>query len=127
MPQIRLLSSLSSIAPEAWDALHDGRNPFIRHAFLSGLERTGCLRSDWGWTPQHLSVWEGERLVAAAPGYLKANSHGEFVFDHAWAHAYARYGEDYFPKWLCAVPYSPVTGPRLLAATPEAARGCWRR
>lgn len=53
-------------------------------------------------------------LVAAAPGYLKNNSHGEFVFDHAWAHAYARYGQDYFPKWLCGVPYSPVTGPRLL-------------
>ena len=58
-------------------------------------------------------------LVAAAPAYLKTNSHGEFVFDHAWANAYARYGHDYFPKWLCAVPYSPVTGPRLLARTTE--------
>lgn len=99
----------------AWDALHDGRNPFVAHAFLAGLEQHGCLRAQWGWTPRHLTLWQGAELVAAAPAYLKENSHGEFVFDHAWAHAYAQRGLDYFPKWLCAVPYSPVTGPRLLA------------
>src|SRR3546814_16149799 len=84
-------------------------------SFLDGLERHDCIREEWGWTARHLTLWEGDRLVAAAPGYLKDNSHGEFVFDHAWAHAYARYGQDYFPKFLCAVPYSPVTGPRPLA------------
>ncbi|WP_242108567.1 GNAT family N-acetyltransferase [Luteimonas aquatica] len=110
-----MLASLEEIDASAWDALQEGGNPFLRHAFLAGLERHGCLRPDWGWTPQHLTLWRGGALVAAAPGYLKDNSHGEFVFDHAWAHAYARHGLDYFPKWLCAVPYSPVTGPRLLA------------
>ncbi|MEE7547488.1 N-acetyltransferase, partial [Xanthomonas sp. Kuri4-1] len=108
------LPGLDGVAAAAWDALHDG-HPFVRHAFLAGLERHGCLRPDWGWTPLHLTLWDGERLVGAAPGYIKTNSHGEFVFDHAWAHAYARYDQAYFPKWLCAVPYSPVTGPRLLA------------
>ncbi|WP_407351577.1 GNAT family N-acetyltransferase [Luteimonas sp. R10] len=111
----RLHTSLEDLPAVAWDRLHDGRNPFVSHAFLSGLERHGCLRPDWGWTPHHLVLWDGGEPVAAAPGYLKDNSHGEFVFDHAWAHAYARYGRDYFPKWLGAVPYSPVTGPRLLA------------
>jgi len=115
MADVRLLSHLADVPAERWDALHDGRNPFITHAFLSGLEQHGCLRADWGWTPRHLTLWDGDDVVAAAPMYLKENSHGEFVFDHAWAHAYARYGLDYFPKWLCAVPYSPVTGPRLLA------------
>lgn len=115
MPTARLHRALSELPAADWDALHDGRNPFVAHAFLAGLERTGCLRPDWGWTPCHLGLWEGDALVAAAPGYLKANSHGEFVFDHAWAQAYARHGLDYYPKWLCAVPYSPVTGPRLLA------------
>ena len=115
MPEARIHRALSEIPAAAWDALHDGRNPFVAHAFLSGLEATGCLRDDWGWTPCHLALWEGDLLVAAAPGYLKSNSHGEFVFDHAWSHAYARHGLDYFPKWLGAVPYSPVTGPRLLA------------
>ncbi|NZA27936.1 N-acetyltransferase [Luteimonas sp. SJ-92] len=115
MPTLRLHDSLEEIPVAAWDGLHDGRNPFLSHAFLSGLERHGCLRPAWGWTPRHPALWEADALVAAAPGYLKDNSHGEFVFDHAWAHAYARHGREYFPKWLCAVPYSPVTGPRLLA------------
>lgn len=119
---IRLLSSLDAVSAAAWDALHDGHNPFISHAFLSGLERHGCLREDWGWTPRHLTLWDGDTLIAAAPGYLKTNSHGEFVFDHAWARAYAHYGREYFPKWLCAVPYSPVTGPRLLARDGDARR-----
>ena len=115
MYDARFLPSLADVSARDWDALHDGRNPFVTHAFLHGLESQGCLRRDWGWTPHHLTLWECDMLVAAAPGYLKDNSHGEFVFDHAWAHAYARYGLDYYPKWLCAVPYSPVTGPRLLA------------
>ena len=115
MYDARFLPSLADVRARDWDALHDGRNPFVSHAFLHGLESQGCLRRDWGWIPHHVTLWEGDTLVAAAPGYLKDNSHGEFVFDHAWAHAYARYGLDYYPKWLCAVPYSPVTGPRLLA------------
>lgn len=115
MTKVRLVQSLAEIPARNWDALHDGANPFVAHAFLEGLERHGCLRVDWGWTPHHLTLWRDGELIAAAPGYLKDNSHGEFVFDHAWAHAYARHGREYFPKWLCAVPYSPVTGPRLLA------------
>ncbi len=115
MPNVRVIDRLADIAPSAWDALHDGRNPFVSHAFLAGLEEHGCLREEWGWTPAHVTLRDGEALVAAAPCYLKHNSHGEFVFDHAWAHAYARHGLDYYPKLLCAVPYSPVTGARLLA------------
>jgi predicted N-acyltransferase len=116
MSVARVVGSLSEIPATEWDALHDGRNPFIAHAFLSGLEAHGALLERNGWTARHLLLHDDRgALVAAAPGYMKRNSHGEFVFDHAWAHAYARYGEAYFPKWLCAVPYTPVTGPRLLA------------
>ncbi|WP_305805177.1 GNAT family N-acetyltransferase [Stenotrophomonas sp. YIM B06876] len=118
MSSIRWLDSLDQVPSHAWDSLHDGSQPFISHAFLTGLERHGCLRTEWGWTPRHLLIMRNGEPVAAAPGYLKTNSHGEFVFDHAWANAYARHGLDYFPKWLGAVPYSPVTGPRLLARTP---------
>ena len=115
MAEARILGALSDIPAAQWDGLHDGRNPFVTHAFLEGLERHGCLRARYGWTPHHVTLWDSTTLVAAAPGYRKTNSHGEFVFDHAWAHAYAQHGLDYFPKWLGAVPYSPVTGPRLLA------------
>ncbi len=113
--QLRVLPSLAEVGAAQWDALHDQRNPFVSHAFLAGLEQHGCLRPEWGWQPCHITLWRGDELAAAVPGYLKHNSHGEFVFDHAWADAYARHGLAYFPKWLGAVPYSPVTGPRLLA------------
>lgn len=111
----RTISHLDDIDPAAWDRLHDGSNPFVHHAFLAGLEGHGCIQAQWGWTPRHLTLWRDGVLVAAAPGYLKENSHGEFVFDHAWARAYASQGLEYFPKHLYAVPYSPVTGSRLLA------------
>ena len=120
--QVRELGALSAVPAVHWDGLHDGGNPFVSHAFLAGLETQGCLRADWGWVTHHLTLWDGDTLVAAAPMYLKSNSHGEFVFDHAWAQAYASQGLDYYPKWLCAVPYSPVTGPRLLARDQAARR-----
>ena len=119
---LRLHAALEEIAPAAWDALHDHSQPFLAHAFLAGLERHDCLRPRLGWTPRHAALYEGSTLVAAAPAYLKANSHGEFVFDHAWAHAYAQHGLHYYPKWLVAVPYSPVTGPRILARDDPARR-----
>jgi predicted N-acyltransferase len=115
MPQFSTHTALSDIPPAQWDALHDGRNPFVTHGFLSGLEQHGCLRPNWGWAPLHAALWDGDELIAAAPGYLKGNSHGEFVFDHQWAAAIERAGRDYYPKWLFAIPYTPVTGPRLLA------------
>ncbi len=123
MPEIRWLDTLQDIPAAHWDALHDGTNPFVHHAFLCGLEQHGCLRPDWGWIPRYLTLWRGGTLVGAAPGYLKDNSHGEFVFDHAWANAYARYGQAYYPKWIGAVPYSPVSGPRLLAADQDIRAG----
>ena len=83
--EIRIYERLVDIPQATWDALHDGRNPFVAHAFLDGLEAHGCLREEWGWSPQHLTLWRDDELIAAAPGYVKANSHGEFVFDHAWA------------------------------------------
>lgn len=123
MPELRLHRSLDEIPAAAWDALYDGADPFVSHAFLDGLERTGCLRPRWGWTPLHAAWWDGNALRAAAPAYLKTNSHGEFVFDFAWAQAYAAHGLDYYPKWLVGVPYTPVPGPRLLARSPEDRRG----
>ncbi|WP_217537470.1 GNAT family N-acetyltransferase [Stenotrophomonas sp. GbtcB23] len=122
MPDIRFLHRLTDLPAANWDALHDGRNPFVSYAFLQGLEEHGCLRAEWGWRPRHFTLWESGQLIGAVPGYLKDNSHGEFVFDHAWANAYARHGLAYFPKWLGAVPYSPVSGPRLLAKDAETAR-----
>ena len=110
----RFHSRLDEIVAAQWSSLLPADNPFLDHVFLSGLEEHGCLDPAHGWTPHHLGLYQGDALVAASPLYLKTNSHGEYVFDWSWAHAYARNRLDYYPKLLCAVPYSPVSGPRLL-------------
>ncbi|MEO5622683.1 MAG: GNAT family N-acetyltransferase [Dokdonella sp.] len=114
MIKVHFHPAIELIPASAWNALLPDDNPFVDHAFLAGLEQHGCIDSRTGWQPHHLGLYDGDRLVAAAPLYLKGNSHGEFVFDWSWANAYAQHGLDYYPKLLCAVPYSPVTGPRLL-------------
>jgi predicted N-acyltransferase len=111
----RFHSQIEQIDAEQWNALRVDDNPFASHEFLHALERTGCVRVDYGWQPHHLGLYENGLLVGAAPVYLKGNSHGEFVFDWSWASAWERAGGHYYPKLLNAVPYSPVSSPRLLA------------
>ncbi|HEX7340182.1 MAG TPA: GNAT family N-acetyltransferase [Rhodanobacteraceae bacterium] len=117
---------LDAIDAAAWDALRPDGNPFISHAFLAGLEHHGCIHREWGWQAHHLTLHDGGKLIAAAPLYLKDNSHGEYVFDWSWADAWERAGGDYYPKLLNAVPYSPVVGPRLLAGRGERTAGLRR-
>ena len=112
--QFDIVTSLSAVDASAWDALA-GPQPFVRHAFLQALEQTGCVGGDSGWMPHHLLLLRAGQLVGALPLYLRHDSTGEFVFDFAWADAYARYGRHYYPKLLSAVPFTPVTGRRLLA------------
>jgi predicted N-acyltransferase len=111
---------MSAIDPGAWDALAGDDNPFMEHAFLLGLEQTGCVGEGTGWWPVHL-VWhdDGGLLRAAMPLYVKGDSFGEFIFDFGWARFYGEHRRRYYPKLVCAVPFSPVTGPRLLGP-PEA-------
>ncbi|MGE5565416.1 MAG: GNAT family N-acetyltransferase [Parcubacteria group bacterium] len=106
---------ISEIGREAWDACAGSRNPFVSYDFLDALEEAGCAVERTGWAPQHLAVADDAGDVAAAmPLYLKSHSQGEYVFDWSWADAYERAGGSYYPKLQCAVPFSPVTGPRLL-------------
>ncbi len=109
-----MLTSFSAIPAAAWDALHDGGNPFIRHEFLAQLEHTGCVGPHNGWQPRIFVLRDAKGLLAAAPAWLKSHSFGEFVFDFSWAQAYARHGLAYYPKLVIGVPFTPVTGPRLL-------------
>ena len=107
-------------SPQAFDSLQwnalAGEQPFVRHEFLSALHDTGCASPDTGWTPYFLALRRAGALAGAVPLYLKTHSRGEYVFDYAWADAYARHGLRYYPKLLSAVPFTPVTGARLLAA-----------
>jgi uncharacterized protein len=112
---LRILDSLETVDASEWNALTGG-NPTLAHAFLDSLHRTGCASARSGWAPRFLTQWEAGRLVGAVPLYVKSHSYGEYVFDWAWAEAYERHGLAYYPKLLAAVPFTPATGPRLLAA-----------
>jgi predicted N-acyltransferase len=131
--RIRIVQSIADVPAEAWDACaadvscetaslpelgtqRQSANPFVSHAFLLALEQARTVGGRTGWQPRHLlaETTEGE-IVGVAPCYLKSHSQGEYVFDHGWADAFERAGGDYYPKLQVAVPFTPVTGPRLLA------------
>jgi predicted N-acyltransferase len=116
---VRAHSAIADIGREAWDACNGASdyaaNPFTSYDFLQALEESGSVAPRAGWGAQHLSVEDDAgRVAGVMPLYLKSHSQGEYVFDHAWADAYQRAGGAYYPKLQCAVPFSPVTGPRLL-------------
>jgi predicted N-acyltransferase len=120
--RLRVVESLAGVPATAWNALC-GEDPFTRHEFLSALIDTGCAVPRKGWRPQLVLLESGEAghaLAGAMPLFLKSHSYGEYVFDWAWADAYQRHGLEYYPKLLCAVPFTPVTGPRLLAPSAAA-------
>jgi predicted N-acyltransferase len=122
---VRLVQRISDVPASAWDDCarrpdtsgKTGRpdNPFISHAFLHALEESGSATRATGWLPQHLLLEDpAGGLAGCMPCYLKSHSYGEYVFDHAWADAYERAGGNYYPKLQAAVPFTPVTGRRLL-------------
>ncbi|WP_075182505.1 GNAT family N-acetyltransferase [Pantoea sp. 1.19] len=115
------LTHLRALPAAEWDALLPSPQPFLRHAFLSALEESGSLGPRSGWAPCHL-LWHAQgRLCAAVPGYVKGHSMGEYVFDQRWAEASEQAGIPYYPKWLGAVPFSPIGGARLLGDANAAA------
>src|SRR5947199_4598018 len=121
--RIRVVSAIVDVPASAWDACADPKsnseehsyNPFISHAFLSGLEASGSATARTGWQPQHLIAETQDRAVlGAVPAYLKSHSRGEYVFDAGWADAYERAGGSYYPKLQVSVPFTPATGRRVL-------------
>src|SRR3954468_20230116 len=102
---------IADLDAREWNALHGASIPFLRYEFLAALERTGCVGSRSGWEPRYLTLQDSQGLGGAVPGFAKSHSYGEFVFDFAWAQAYARVGLNYYPKLTVAVPFTPATGP----------------
>lgn len=124
---VRVATSIGAFTAEEWSRLHgttrtseDGYNPFLSFAFLSSLEESGCAVPRNGWQGNHLRLERADgTLLGAVPCYLKSHSQGEYVFDHGWADAFERAGGQYYPKLQCSVPFTPVTGPRLLVDAKE--------
>ncbi|XP_010274993.1 PREDICTED: uncharacterized protein LOC104610180 isoform X2 [Nelumbo nucifera] len=118
---LSVVSSISEVSPNEWDACAvdaigpEKINPFLTHGFLSSLEESGCAVKETGWLPRHIIAQdELKNIIGVVPLYLKSHSYGEFVFDHSWADAYYSYGSRYYPKLQCCVPFTPVTGKRIL-------------
>jgi predicted N-acyltransferase len=115
MIELRVHERIRDIPPSEWDRLvGPNGSPFLSFAFLDTLEKSGAVVPDRGWLPFHLTLWEDEKLVAAAPAYLKGNSEGEFVFDWGWADFAHKLRVQYYPKLILAVPFTPATGARVL-------------
>ena len=123
MNSLRCLASLADICAIDWDrcaaSTGESYNPFTSHAFLLALEKSKSAVPRTGWAASHLVLENDGQIVGVAPCYLKSHSMGEYVFDHAWADAFSRAGGAYYPKLQVSVPFTPATGPRLLAATAE--------
>ncbi|KAL0335306.1 UNVERIFIED_CONTAM: hypothetical protein Sradi_4742500, partial [Sesamum radiatum] len=118
---VSVVSSISEVSPDEWDACSldssgpEKFNPFLTHGFLSSLEESGSAVKETGWVPQHIIARDDcNKVLGVIPLYLKSHSYGEYVFDHSWADAYHTYGSRYYPKLQCCVPFTPVTGPRIL-------------
>lgn len=117
-----VIDHIDAVTAGDWNRVSGIDQPFLRHEFLAALERHGCVGEAYGWLPRHVIAYDAAgRVAGAVPLYLKYNSYGEFVFDWAWADASERAGMAYYPKLVAAVPYTPVTGPRLLVR-PDADR-----
>ena len=122
--QARIAASAAAIGAKAWNALANPEgvsdpHPFTRHEFFAALEESGSATARTGWQPCHLVLEDTGEIRALMPLYLKNHSQGEYVFDHAWADALERAGGDYYPKLQCCVPFTPVTGRRLLGGAEQ--------
>ncbi|MBI4184713.1 MAG: N-acetyltransferase [Proteobacteria bacterium] len=123
---VEVKGAIAEIASADWDACAGPDNPFVGHAFLAALEESGAASARTGWRPCHLLARGADgRLLGVAPAYAKSHSFGEYVFDHGWAEAYERAGGSYYPKLQIAIPFTPVSGPRLMVA-PGAPAGAVR-
>lgn len=107
-------SDISQIDPLIWDsAFNQKGGPCLKHHFLLCLEQSESVGGTTGWIPHHLGIKRDNQLIALLPGYIKTHSYGEYIFDHAWASAYAEHGFNYYPKWVNAIPFTPVTAQRI--------------
>ncbi len=120
-----ITESAEAVPAATWNGLvaatDPHRNPFLNHAFFAALEQSGSATRRTGWTPRHVVLRDGASVVGLLPMYEKTHSQGEYVFDHGWANAFEQAGGSYYPKLQCSVPFTPVTAPKLLTASPDKA------
>ena len=112
--QFRVINNIREISESDWTHLNSTHFPFTSYYFLTALEESGAVSVQTGWQAHHFAIYDEDKLIALVPSYLKQHSYGEYVFDFQWADAYQRVGFEYYPKLISAIPFSPITGPRVL-------------
>ena len=113
--RVELISKLSDIDKSDWNNLNTYNHPFTSYDFLNSLEVSKSVHSSTGWNPQHIIIKNtNQEIIGVSPNYLKMHSYGEYIFDHSWANAFENAGGQYYPKLICAIPFTPATGPRIM-------------
>ncbi len=112
--RFKFFTSIERVGQLVWDELAKDSPPFNQYKFLHALESSGSVGGKSGWLPFHLVIYQHNQAVGVLPMYKKSHSYGEYVFDFAWANTYRQYGLNYYPKLVAAIPFTPVTGPRLM-------------
>jgi len=112
----QVFTSVAAIDPQKWNLLVEPGNPFMRHEFLLALEETGCIGPNLPWQPRFIVAAKGDEYRGAVAAFERSDSYGEYIFDWAWANAYAQARLPYYPKLTIAAPFTPATGRRLLLA-----------
>ena len=110
----KTFEKISSIGKKHWDECANNENPFLSYTFLKNLEDSKSIGPGTSWMAKYLCIYNNKKIIAVAPMYIKLDSQGEYVFDHAWANAYYNAGGNYYPKIQLSVPFTPVTGNRIL-------------
>ena len=113
--RVELISKLSDVDKNDWNNLNTYNHPFTSYDFLNSLEVSKSVHSSTGWNPQHIIIKNtNQEIIGVSPNYLKMHSYGEYIFDHSWANAFENAGGQYYPKLICAIPFTPATGPRIM-------------
>lgn len=124
--EFQFCPEIQQINRDDWSLLAKGHYPFLQYDFLLALEESEAVNAESGWQPFHLQVKKDGDVIALMPLYIKSHSYGEYVFDWSWADAYRRYGFEYYPKLLCAIPFTPVTASRLLTSDGVTQSDIWK-
>lgn len=124
--EFQFCPEIQEINRSDWDQLAKPHYPFLQYDFLWALEESKSVCAETGWQPFHLQIKKEDKTIGLMPLYIKTHSYGEYIFDWSWADAYRRYGFEYYPKLLCAIPFTPVTASRLLTAEGTCHSDLWK-
>ena len=122
--ETKIAESITEVNRDSYNAIQDKNHPFFDYEFLYSLEKSGCIGNMTSWDPRYILLFDGKKLVATLPFFIKTDSYGEFIFDWEWARAYEHAGLSYYPKGVVGIPFTPTTGKRIIVHPEYDYRAC---